>query len=144
LGVCNLLQWRNRSGFSPDSLTSDCDKDELAFTVFKEQNLLMQREPKTKNFLNISHCDNLQANYFVAGVKGFLQKPTSIQRAFTTDTPLQQPLVSACGETGTNVRTCRYKAERAAALIYTHFRKEFGFPIKQRNLRSNAVKNPPM
>ena len=37
LGVCSLLQWRNRSGFSPDSLTFDCDKDELAFTVFKER-----------------------------------------------------------------------------------------------------------
>jgi len=37
LGVCNLLQWRNRSGFSPDSLTFDCEIDELAFTVFKER-----------------------------------------------------------------------------------------------------------
>jgi hypothetical protein len=36
IGVCIPLQWRNRSGFSPDSLTFDCDKDELAFTVFKE------------------------------------------------------------------------------------------------------------
>jgi len=37
LGVCSPLQWRNRSGFSPDSLTFDCDKDELAFTDFKER-----------------------------------------------------------------------------------------------------------
>src|SRR6185369_16595886 len=37
MGVCSPLQWRNRSGFSPDSLTFDRDKDELAFTVFKER-----------------------------------------------------------------------------------------------------------
>jgi DNA invertase Pin-like site-specific DNA recombinase len=30
-----------------------------------------------------------------------------------------------------DVRAYRVKAERAAALIYAHFRKEFGFPIKQ-------------
>jgi hypothetical protein len=41
LGVRNLLQWRNRSGFSPDSLTFDCDIDELAFTVFKERSSFM-------------------------------------------------------------------------------------------------------
>jgi hypothetical protein len=35
--VRNLLQWRNRSGFSPDSLTFDCEFDELTFTVFKER-----------------------------------------------------------------------------------------------------------
>ena len=30
-----------------------------------------------------------------------------------------------------DVRAYRYKAERAAALIYAHFRNEFGFPIRQ-------------
>jgi hypothetical protein len=46
LGVRNLLQWRNRSGFSPDSLTFDCEFDELAFTVFKER-YSFTRAPKT-------------------------------------------------------------------------------------------------
>jgi hypothetical protein len=46
LEVCNLLQWRNRSGFSPDSLTFDCEIDELAFTVFKEHSFFMH-VPKT-------------------------------------------------------------------------------------------------
>ena len=54
MGVCNLLQWRNRSGFSPDSLTFDCDKDELAFTVFKEHLLLEPIPPNAKKFLNSS------------------------------------------------------------------------------------------
>jgi hypothetical protein len=30
-----------------------------------------------------------------------------------------------------DVRTYGHKAERAAALIYAHFKKEFGFPFKQ-------------
>jgi hypothetical protein len=30
-----------------------------------------------------------------------------------------------------NVRTFGYQAERAVALIYAHFKKEFGFPDKQ-------------
>ena len=30
-----------------------------------------------------------------------------------------------------DVRTYGYKAERAAALIYAHFKKEFGFPANQ-------------
>jgi hypothetical protein len=30
-----------------------------------------------------------------------------------------------------DVRAYRYKAKRAAILIYTHFRKEYGFPIRQ-------------
>jgi site-specific DNA recombinase len=33
-------------------------------------------------------------------------------------------------------RTFRDKAERAAALIYTHFRKEFGLPVQKRIVRS--------
>ncbi len=45
MGVRNLLQWRNRSGFSPDSLTFDCEFDELAFTVFKERSSF-KAEPK--------------------------------------------------------------------------------------------------
>jgi hypothetical protein len=32
-----------------------------------------------------------------------------------------------------DVRTYGYKAERAAALIYAHFKKEFEFPVDQRN-----------
>jgi hypothetical protein len=44
--VRNLLQWRNRSGFSPDSLTFDCEFDELAFTVFKERSSF-KAEPGT-------------------------------------------------------------------------------------------------
>jgi hypothetical protein len=28
-------------------------------------------------------------------------------------------------------RTCLHKAQRAAALIYAHFKKEFGLPDKQ-------------
>jgi DNA invertase Pin-like site-specific DNA recombinase len=36
---------------------------------------------------------------------------------------------------GDDVRTYGYKAERAAALIYAHFRKEFGFSVDQRNDR---------
>jgi hypothetical protein len=32
-----------------------------------------------------------------------------------------------------DVRTYGYKAERAAALIYAHFKKEFGFPADPSN-----------
>jgi hypothetical protein len=35
-----------------------------------------------------------------------------------------------CGDWD-DVRAYRYQAERAAILVYTHFRNEFGFPIKQ-------------
>jgi len=34
---------------------------------------------------------------------------------------------------GDDVRTCLHKAERAAALIYAHFKKEFGFKDEQKN-----------
>ena len=54
MGVRRPLQWRNRSGFSPDSLTFSCDKDELAFTVFKEHLLLEPIPPNAKKFLNSS------------------------------------------------------------------------------------------
>jgi len=55
LGIRNLLQWRNRSGFSPDSLTFDCEIDELAFTVFKERPPF---KPTAKN------CQELSENIF--------------------------------------------------------------------------------
>lgn len=32
-----------------------------------------------------------------------------------------------------DTRSYGYKAERAAALIYAHFKKEFGLPIKHSN-----------
>jgi hypothetical protein len=32
-----------------------------------------------------------------------------------------------------DVRTYGYKAERAAALIYAHFKKEFGFKNEKKN-----------
>jgi hypothetical protein len=44
-----------------------------------------------------------------------------------------------CGEWD-DVRAYRYKAKRAATLIYAHFRKEFGFPIRQiRELVKNVT-----
>jgi hypothetical protein len=39
-------------------------------------------------------------------------------------------MLSELGDLG-EVRTYGHKAERAAALIYAHFKKEFGFPTER-------------
>src|ERR1039457_4290806 len=38
VGGCSPLQWRNRTGFSPGSLTLDCIQGEHPFAGFKERN----------------------------------------------------------------------------------------------------------
>ena len=46
-----------------------------------------------------------------------------------SDVVFSSNLVYLCGDLD-DVRACQRKAERAAALIYAHFRKEYGFPIQ--------------
>jgi tRNA threonylcarbamoyladenosine dehydratase len=39
VGICSPLQWRNRPGFSPGSLTLDCIQGEHSFASFKERDV---------------------------------------------------------------------------------------------------------
>jgi hypothetical protein len=48
--------------------------------------------------------------------------------------------LQGCSGDWDDVRAYRYKAERAAILIYTHFRNEFGIPIEQKGQSQNNSK----